>query len=212
MKLGHIIVADIHIAKQLLRNILPEPYRIVVLDILRLLVCLAVQIYDMILDLQCLSRKTHTALHIILAPVHWTPSNLAEVLPVVLDIVAGIVYRCTVEMIAVNLAHAVQVRGQPIAAQIHRLALQVVVAATHVLGNSITRRIVEHHDIVQLHRLRAYTLVIPLKALDIALAQIQRQRMLAQRSMQGSLRNTGTISHLAHKQIVTHQQALLQRA
>ena len=68
---------DAQFLHQLLRQRLFQPYIIGILHVLRLLIGLTVQVNDMVLDLQRLSRQSNTAFHVVLSTISRTCNNLA---------------------------------------------------------------------------------------------------------------------------------------
>ena len=61
-------------------------HAVFVLNILRLFVCFAVEVYDAVFNLQCLSRQTYTTLYIVLTTVGRTGYNISVCVRVVGDI------------------------------------------------------------------------------------------------------------------------------
>ena len=165
----------------------------------------------MVADFQCLSREAHTTFHVVFPAVHRTPLHLAELGRNGLDIVATHLNGMIVETVLLQGRHAVQIGWHIHVVHVQFLAHTVIVGILPVIGNGVSSRIVEDNDIVQCDLLGTDTLIVPLHTLNITLADAHRQGMLAQGSMQGCLRHTWTIGHLAYEQIVAHQQTLLER-
>ena len=67
---------DTQLFHQFLRQRLLQPDIIGILHVLRLLIGLAIEIYDTVLDLQSLSRQSDTTLHVVLPTVGRTCDNL----------------------------------------------------------------------------------------------------------------------------------------
>ena len=186
-------------------------HEITILHIIRLLVGLTVQVNNPVLDFQCLARHTHTTLHIILSPVYRAGNHLTIQLRIFVNILAS--YRV---IIIIHIPLLLQVQ----AGQVNRLRKLLTDGIAHAIdvfcriagSYRIPCRKVEHHDVIQLHLSQSgHPFVVPLRPFQVRLTVEHRQRMLRQRHVERCLRNTGTITHLAYKQIVTYQQRFFQR-
>ena len=184
-----------------------------ILHVVWLLVGLTVEIDDAVLDLQRLSRQTHTTLHVVLATVGGTGDNITILREVGsnLGTTGGIdgleifqalfraerirVGTLRIELVAYTVAHLVEVVGLILGCR----------------AKGIAGREVEHDDVVELHLAQAlHATVVPMRPFDIRLALKDGHRVLCQRHGQRRLRNAGAIAHFRHKQVVTRQQRLLQ--
>ena len=82
---GQVFHRDAQLLHQVIVETLLQLDMIGILHVVRLFVGLAVEIDDVVLDLQCLTRQTHTTLHIVLATICWTSVNDTILLRVLLN-------------------------------------------------------------------------------------------------------------------------------
>ena len=165
----------------------------------------------MVAYLQGLAGEAHATLHVVFPAVNGAPLHLAELCRHGLDVVAAHLYGIVVEAVLLQGRHAVQIGRHVHVVHVQFLAHAVVVGILPVVGYCVSGRIVEDNNVVQSHLLGSDALVVPLHALYVTLAQAHGQGVLAQGGVKRSLGHTGAIGHLADKQVITHQQALLQR-
>ena len=72
-----VFIGDSQLIGKVDRELALELHLVGILHIIRLLVCLAIQVNDAVLDLQGLSRQTYAALHVVLAAVGRTADDVA---------------------------------------------------------------------------------------------------------------------------------------
>ena len=75
---GKVLLADACLAAQLLADGALGVDEVAVLHVVGLFVGHAIEVDDLVLDLECLSRQTYATLHIVLTAVHRAPVDLAE--------------------------------------------------------------------------------------------------------------------------------------
>ena len=191
---------------QFVRYLLVYFHPTAVLYILRFLIGRSVQINDTVLDFQSLSRHAHTTLHIVLATVYRTTDYFSKRLLVVFNVFAT----CLV----------IVVEHDALLSGIHRrkinrmsqllaclIAQAIDVFCRNIQGYCIACREVEYHDVVQLYITQAfYTLVIPLRPLQIGFGIDNRQSVLCQRHMKRSLWYSWSITGFAYEQVIAYQQ------
>ena len=197
----------------LFRNRLLQLHIIRILHVIRLLIGLSIEIYDMILDLKCLSGQTHAALYIVLAAVGRTSGNGShlQALSVFAQISTTHGVNFLIQIVNQRIRHGREIRITIFLGIEH---LSVVVCQAVILGlirlfrtDGITGGIVEHHDIVQLHVTQAlHSSIFPVGPFYIALALYHRQRMLCKRHGKRSLRDARTIRHLRHEEVIACEQ------
>ncbi len=85
--------------------------------------------------------------------------------------------------------------------------IEIVRLIALLVAEGVAGRIVEHHDVVELHVAQAlYTAVIPVRPLHVALHVDQRHGVLGERHGERSLRDARTIAYLAHEEIVAREE------
>ena len=185
-----------------------------ILHILWFLVCLAVKIDDTVLDLQCLSWQTHTALHIILTTVGRTGDDLTILCLILQD---GLT-TSLIDGIKVFQAHICRqgVWVRPIRIELIANAIAHLIIVECLILRRSTERItsgeIKDHDVIQFHLSEPlYTAIVPMGPLNIALTLHHGEGVLGQRHRQRSLWDTGAIAYFRYEEIVTRQQRLLQR-
>ena len=216
---SQVILADAQVLYKGGRKRLSHQFHlIVVLYVFGIRVHLSVQIHDSVLDLECLSRQAHTALHIVLSAVHGACVYMPEVSLVHAHILLAQVVYLAVEIPLLQGSHASQLRQAAMLLfpqlSAYTIAERVILGLIRHLGDDgISGRIVEDHYVVQFDGLGTHTLVVPLGPLDVALASTQYigQGVLHHGHMERCLRYTWTVGHLVDHQIIAHQKALLQR-
>ena len=191
---------------QVIWNRLMYLHQITIFHIVRFLIGYTIQVNDAILDFQGLSRQTHATLDIVLATIYRSTDDFAECLLVLVDIL-------TAHLVIMVEYHALLCCIHD--AHIHRLGqfLTCLITQTinvfsrHIDCYGIPCREVEYHDVIELYITETFhTLVIPCRPFQIRLGIHNRQRMLGQRHVKRCLWNARTITGLAHKQIIAHQQ------
>ena len=178
-----------------------------VLHIVWFLVGLSIQIDNVVLNLQCLSRQTHTALHIVLTTIGGACVNQTILLWIGLNgLFASLIDGVEVKRIRIRTLWI---------GLVTYLIAHLIEVVSLILGrrtNGVTSGIVEHHDIVELNLAQAlHSAIVPMGPFDIRLAFEQRHGVLCQRHGQWGLRNTRSIAYLRDEEIVARQEALLQR-
>ena len=187
------------------------------MHIVWLLVGLAIKIYDAILDLQGLSWQTNAALHVVLTAVGRSADDVAIFARIAHDVASAHLVNLLEILALLQRIHLSHVLGKSVLIQnlltesIHHLVVILCLIALFI-HQSIARRIVEHHDIVELHIAQSlHTTVIPVRPFAVALHVDQRHGVLGERHGEWRLRNTWTVAHLAHEKIVAREKALLER-
>ena len=196
---------------QIIRNRLMYLYPITIFHIIRFFIGYTIQIYDSVLDFQCLTRQTYTAFHIVFTAVYRTADYFAKHLLVLVDILT------TYFIIMVKhhaLLHSIH------STHIHRLGqflTSLITQAINVFSRNIhsyciSGREIEYYDVIELYLTKTFhTLIVPCRPFQIRLGIDYRQRMLSQWHVKRCLRHTRAITSLADEQIIAHQQRLLQR-
>ena len=163
---------------------------IVILHILRLRDCLAVDIDGVALDADTLAGKPDGAFHIILPAVHRPYHHLAEHLRMLCDIGARIAH---------SLAHEL-------------VDNHIIVRILNLQRHCVALRIIENHYVAALYLSHARkTVIVKLGIVDVAFAVEQGKRVLCKREMYRRLRHAGSINSLVHPKPVAYQKALFQR-
>ena len=81
-----------------------------------------------------------------------------------------------------------------------------------LIDERIACRIVEHHDVVELHVAQTlHAAVIPVRPLNVALHVDQRHGVLGERHGERSFRNARTVAYLAHEEIIAREETLFER-
>ena len=120
------------------------------------------------------------------------------------------------EFIACNInlltGEQVAVDGRRKGAASLAVADSIVIGILYLIGNRITCRIVENHDVVTLHiTVSLQTAILDLRMLKVTLRLDDRERVLREREVDRRHRNTRTVAHLVHPKIVAHEQGLFKR-
>ena len=186
-----------------------------VLHVLRLLVGLAVEIDDLVLDLQHLSRHSDAALHIVFAAVSGARVNHAIDGLVLHEIVAPQGVGLAEEVALLQEAH----RGEvDVRLLLHEEAFARVidhlVVVLSLIGlvaqQGVASRIVEDDDVVEFYVSQTlHTAVVPVRPLDVALAVEDRHGMLGKRHGERCLRDARSVAHLGDGEVVAREEALL---
>ena len=179
------------------------------MHIIGLLVSLAVEINDAVLYLECLSGKSHTTLHVVLATVCRTCHHLAVDRFVVLYILTTCIIQELVVVPALLTVQRVNVRFVLYQLTTEGVAHLIVVGSLilYVAYEGVASRIVEHHDVVEFYLTQSFdTTVVPVRPLYVRLTLKDRQCVLRKRHCQRSLGYSGSIGHLRHEEIVAREQ------
>ena len=139
---------------------------------------LAIHINHILHDFQRISRLAHTALYVVLPPIHRACDDFAKYIPAL-----------PYQRFAVVVLE------------------RVIIRILHVGANRIARREIENHNIAFLRtRPARETLIIPMRFIQVTLssAKPSRHRVLHQRHRQRRLRNTCPVSHLAHVEKIAY--------
>ena len=216
VEIAQVFHGDTQIFQHVIGQIALELDIIEVLHIVGLLIGLAVEVDDAVLDLQCLSRQADATLDIVLAAVGRTVVDHAILHWVLLDISASQVVD-HIEIVELSLPvergridgigvlGLVELRAKVVA---HRV---VAVGVLLLSEDGVTSRIVEHHDVVELDMAQAFhTAIVPMGPLDVALGMDDGQCVLRERHGERRLRDAGTVAELGNKEVVACEQALLQ--
>ena len=177
--------------------------------VLRLLIGLSVEIDDVVADFKCLSWQTDTAFHIVLTTVSRTGDDLTVFIGILKDGITSSLIDDLEVVEALLCRERVRIRTVRIDLIANTVAHLVIVVCLILRGRTecVASREIEHHDVVQLYLAQSlHTTVVPVGPVEVALALHDGQGVLCQRHRQGSLRDTGTIGDLRHKQIVARQQ------
>ena len=155
--------------------------------------------------LQCLSRQSHAALHVVFTTVGGTYRHTAEVLEVVQNLLTSSVVECLEELVALLCRQAVDIRALGVHLVAQHVAQAVVLRLVGlVVTDSVASGVVEDHDVVLLHLAETlHTPIVPLGPLDVRLTFEDGQRVLRQRHRQWCLRNAGAVAHFRHEEVVT---------
>ena len=194
-----------------------QGYRIGILHIVGLLVGLAVEIDDMVLDLEGLSGQSHTALHIVLTTVGRTAADVAKIRGHAGQIVAAQPVDFTIVAALLHRVHAAHIGRSTVLLLIEvgaeAVDHRVVLGGIALFGeDAVAGRIVEHHNVIKLHMAQAlHAAIVPVGPGDVAVGIDYGQRVLGERHGERGLRDAGAIAHLAHKEIVAREQTLLKR-
>ena len=212
-----VLPADAQFAHQCFGNRLLQAHGIIILHIVRLLVRLPVEIHHAVFQLQRLPGQPHAPLHVVFTTVHRPPHHLAEHLRILVDVFAPHGIKPGQEVTLLLARERIQQRESAIELHVllspdavgHGIKIHVLVG--RVGHDRVARRIVEHHDVVQLHPSAADTLIFPLRPLYVGLAPHHRHRVLRERHRKRCHRLARPVAHLTHEQVVAHQERLLQR-
>ena len=212
-----VFVGDSQLIGKVDRELALELHLISILHVIRLLIRLAVQINDAVLDLQGLSRQAHAALYIVLAAVGRTADDVAIFARHAGDVVAsGSIHFFEVMALLQWVQHAnillLTVLLQYLVADGVNHLIVIIRLIALLVAERISCRIVEHHDVVELHVAQSlHAAVIPVRPLHIALHVDQRHGVLGERHGERSFRNARTIAYLAHEEIVAREETLFER-
>ena len=211
---GQVFHRDAQLLHELVGQALAQLDIVRILHIVWLLVGLAVDIHDAVLDLQRLTRQSHAALDVVLTTIGRTCINDAILLLVIDNLLTASLIDGVEVQRQLLLRQRVRIRTLRIHLITHLVAhlIEVVSLIASIRTDGVASRIVEHHDIVKLYLAQTfYATIVPVGPFDVRFALEQRQCMLCQGHCQRCLRNTRTITHLRHEEVVTRQQRLLQR-
>ena len=206
---SEIFHADAEFLHQVVADRLVELHVICILHILRFLVRLAVEVNDAVLYLQSHSRQSHAALHVVLAAVGGSADDVSELL----WRCSHIVVSCLVNLLEIVVfllgCHLAQVHilvcEQLVACGIADVAVEVGVGI--VFHQGVAGRIVEHHDVVELHVAQSFdAAVFPVWPFNVRLCVYHRQRVLRERHGERSLRDAGSVAHFAHEEVVAGEE------
>ena len=204
---------DAQILHQVVVQSLFQLHLVGILHIVGLLVGLAVDIDDAILDLQRLTGQSYAAFYVVLATICRTGVNQSVFTRIAFNgLASGLIDGVIVQWQLLQRQRVgIGTLGVHLITYLVTHLVEVVGLILRCRADGIASREVEYDDVVQLHLTQTlYTTVVPVRPLDIALALKQGQRVLGQRHGQRGLGNTGAIAHLRYEQVVTRQQRLLQ--
>ena len=190
-----------------------QTHLIGILHVVWLLVGLTVEIDDMILYLQRLTRQSHTAFHVVLTTVCGTGDDLAVLSLILSDgLTSGLVDSIEIpDPLFCRQRVGIRTFGIDLIADAIAHLIIVHSLIPLIRAERVTSRIVEYHDIVQFHLTQAFhPAIIPMRPLDIRLALYDWQRVLRQRHRQRRLRDAWPVAHFRYEEIIARQQRLLQ--
>ena len=157
-------------------------YVIVVLHILRVLGRLTINIYLVIADAERVARHTDAPLHVIFPFIHRTIHDFAKSRFIELDSFPSV--------------HGDQ---------------RIIVRILLEQGNRIACREIKDHNIIALHFAQAGNpFIAPFRPIEVRFAVQARKCVLHQRKCYWRIRNARPVAQFTHKQIIAHQQRLLQ--
>ena len=216
VEISQVFHGDAQIFQHVVGQVTLELDIIEVLYVVGLLVGLAIEVDDTVFDLQGLTRQTNAALDIVLAAVGGTVVDHAILHRILHDIFPSQVID-HIEVVELSLAvECSRIDGIGVLGLVELrtkvVAHRVVTVGELVLSeNGVTGRIVEDHDVVELHMAKTlHAAVVPMRPLDVALGVDDGQRVLRKRHGKRCLRDTGTVAELGNKEVVAREQALLQ--
>ena len=141
-----------------------------VLNVVRLLIGLAINVDNVVLNLKSLPRQSHTTLHIVLTTVSRTCVYQSVFLRVLLDCLSASLIDGAVIKRQLLQCQRIRVGALRIHLIAHLIAhlVKVISLVAWVATDGITCRVVEHHDVVELNLAQALdATIVPMGPLKV---------------------------------------------